>query len=113
MYVSEQGSHLNDFLSRFPQLGARIDIDRRGWVRILLQAETRVAVLKRPVRRRFLVALLSSALGVILATRPAFAQAITFERDVLPILTANCLSCHGGTSIYTQAGLDLRTINSV
>ena len=38
---------------------------------------------------------------------------MTFERDVLPILTANCLSCHGGTSIYTQAGLDLRTINSV
>ena len=38
---------------------------------------------------------------------------MTFERDVLPIFTANCLSCHGGTSIYTQAGLDLRTINSV
>src|SRR5215510_11182106 len=45
--------------------------------------------------------------GTVLADAPRF------ERDVLPIFTANCLSCHGGTSIYTQAGLDLRTINSV
>jgi mono/diheme cytochrome c family protein len=32
-----------------------------------------------------------------------------FERDVLPIFTANCLSCHGGTSMV---GLDLRTASS-
>ena len=43
----------------------------------------------------------------------ATGQTPSFERDVLPILTANCLSCHGGTSIYTQAGLDLRTAASV
>src|SRR2546425_892849 len=33
-----------------------------------------------------------------------------FERDVLPILTANCFSCHGGTSMV---GLDLRTASSI
>ena len=57
--------------------------------------------------------LLNLTIGISLAASPAAAQSVTFERDVLPILTANCLSCHGGTSIYTQAGLDLRTINSV
>jgi mono/diheme cytochrome c family protein len=31
-----------------------------------------------------------------------------FERDVLPILTANCLGCHGG--LNKKAGLDLRSI---
>jgi len=52
-------------------------------------------------------------IGFLLAAGTTSAQTGTFERDVLPIFTANCLSCHGGTSIYTQAGLDLRTINSV
>src|SRR5438128_2088319 len=47
--------------------------------------------------------------GVGLWVGTAFAQAPLFERDVLPIFTANCLSCHGGTSVYTQSGLDLRT----
>ncbi|MEW5980008.1 MAG: DUF1553 domain-containing protein [Acidobacteriota bacterium] len=55
----------------------------------------------------------SLAVGILFAASPARAQSVSFERDVLPIFTANCLSCHGGTSIYTQAGLDLRTINSV
>ena len=32
-----------------------------------------------------------------------------FERDVLPIFTAHCFSCHGGTAM---AGLDLRTAAS-
>jgi len=56
--------------------------------------------------------LFSIAIAILLPASPAAAQT-TFERDVLPIFTANCLSCHGGTSIYTQAGLDLRTVNSV
>ena len=64
------------------------------------------------VSRGFLF-LLSLTLAILLSDDPAAAQSVAFERDVLPILTANCLSCHGGTSIYTQAGLDLRTINSV
>ena len=39
----------------------------------------------------------------------AWGQTPRFERDVLPIFTANCLSCHGGSSM---AGLDLRTARS-
>ena len=38
------------------------------------------------------------------------AQAPRFERDVLPIMTAKCLSCHGGNSMV---GLDLRTAPSL
>jgi mono/diheme cytochrome c family protein len=57
--------------------------------------------------------LIHLTLGILLAAQTSTAQNISFERDVLPIFTGNCLSCHGGTSIYTQAGLDLRTINSV
>ena len=54
------------------------------------------------------------AAGMIIGfVATAAGQTPSFERDVLPILTANCLSCHGGTSIYTQAGLDLRTAASV
>ena len=40
----------------------------------------------------------------------AAAQAPRFERDVLPIVTAKCLSCHGGNSMV---GLDLRTAASL
>jgi hypothetical protein len=56
--------------------------------------------------------LIQLAIGILLSTHVATAQTFSFERDVLPIFTANCLSCHGGTSIYTQAGLDLRTASS-
>ena len=40
----------------------------------------------------------------------AAAQAPRFERDVLPIVTAKCLSCHGGN---LMVGLDLRTAASL
>lgn len=43
-------------------------------------------------------------------TAAAAAQAPRFERDVLPIVTAKCLSCHGGNSMV---GLDLRTAASL
>ena len=59
-----------------------------------------------------LFVLMNLTMGILLSAGAASAQIVSFERDVLPIFTANCLSCHGGTSIYTQAGLDLRTINS-
>lgn len=42
------------------------------------------------------------------AQRPA---APLFERDVLPILNAHCLSCHGG--LHQKGKLDLRTIASL
>lgn len=41
----------------------------------------------------------------------ARAESPTFEKNVLPILTGNCLSCHGG--LKQKGGLDLRTAASV
>jgi hypothetical protein len=35
----------------------------------------------------------------------------TFERDVLPMLNAHCLQCHGG--VHQKNGLDLRTLPTV
>ena len=52
--------------------------------------------------------ILAIMLGGFAAT--AAAQAPRFERDVLPIVTAKCLSCHGGNSMV---GLDLRTAASL
>ena len=40
----------------------------------------------------------------------AAAPGPSFEKDVLPIFTAHCFACHGGTSMI---GLDLRTAQSV
>ena len=47
---------------------------------------------------------------------PAFAAADdpkvpTFEGDVLPVLNAHCLQCHGG--VHQKNGLDLRTLPTV
>ncbi|MFN0165060.1 MAG: DUF1553 domain-containing protein [Bryobacteraceae bacterium] len=46
---------------------------------------------------------------LILLGGAAWAQP-RFERDVAPIFTANCFSCHGGTAMV---GLDLRTAASI
>src|SRR5688500_11711568 len=35
-------------------------------------------------------------------------EAPSFERDVLPVLTSNCLGCHGG--LMQKGGLDMRSI---
>ncbi|MBY0458866.1 MAG: hypothetical protein K2V38_16130, partial [Gemmataceae bacterium] len=49
---------------------------------------------------------------LILTLVPAVASAEpktpTFEGDVLPVLNAHCLQCHGG--VHQKNGLDLRTL---
>jgi mono/diheme cytochrome c family protein len=49
---------------------------------------------------------LSAALALAICSP---AQTPKFDRDVLPIFTANCFSCHGGRAMV---GLDLRTAQS-
>lgn len=44
----------------------------------------------------------------LLAPLAVLAEQPLLERDVLPILTKNCMGCHGG--IRQQGGLDLRTL---
>jgi Planctomycete cytochrome C len=56
--------------------------------------------------------LILASLTAIMGTLPCRAQGPStktpqFEKDVLPLLTANCLKCHGSTK--PKAGLDLRT----
>jgi hypothetical protein len=53
------------------------------------------------------VALALAALAVGTAVRGQAADSPRFEKDVLPVLTARCLKCHGGAK--PKAGLDLRT----
>ena len=50
------------------------------------------------------------ALPLLFSTVLAAAPGPSFEKDVLPIFTAHCFACHGGTSMI---GLDLRTAQSV
>ena len=50
------------------------------------------------------------ALPLLFCSVLAAAPGPTFEKDVLPIFTAHCFACHGGTSMI---GLDLRTAQSV
>ena len=49
-------------------------------------------------------------IGISCLVATAAAQAPRFERDVLPIVTAKCFSCHGDNS---TVGLDLRTAASI
>src|SRR5262245_659153 len=107
------GQRHDNTLSRL-WAGGRHDSGREGRVRGQWPTKPLVTAILEPLAKtRFFLASLGLIFACVLTSRPTFAQAITFERDVLPIFTANCLSCHGGTSIYTQAGLDLRTINSL
>ena len=53
---------------------------------------------------------LLGALPLLLSTVLAAAPGPSFEKDVLPIFTAHCFACHGGTSMI---GLDLRTVQSI
>ena len=61
---------------------------------------TRISVLK----------LLRQAIGIVWSVSTLAGQSPSFKQDVLPIFSAHCFSCHGGTSM---AGLDLRTASSV
>lgn len=57
---------------------------------------------------------LLAALALLLAPQLAAADAPkgpTFEADVLPVLNAHCLQCHGG--VHQKNGLDLRTLSAV
>lgn len=54
--------------------------------------------------------LLRQAIGIAWCVSAVAGQSPSFEQDVLPIFSAHCFSCHGGTSM---AGLDLRTASSV
>src|SRR5262245_16493292 len=47
----------------------------------------------------------------IRAQAPLLGNAPRFEKDVLPILTAHCLKCHGGEA--KKSGLDLRTVTAM
>jgi hypothetical protein len=49
-------------------------------------------------------------LTALLAVAPALAETPRFEKDVLPILTKYCFTCHGQSS--PKLGLDLRTAAS-
>ncbi len=55
---------------------------------------------------RFALACRFASALVVLAAAQA-ASAPQFEKDVLPLLSARCLKCHGGTK--PKAGLDLQT----
>ena len=65
-----------------------------------------VFVLKPILMRR----LCNLLIGVFCVVGMAATQPPRFEPDVLPIVTAKCLSCHGGNSMV---GLDLRTAASL
>jgi len=54
--------------------------------------------------------ILSTALAALAFVPAATARGDTplLERDVLPILTKNCMGCHGGLRKF--GGLDLRTL---
>lgn len=52
--------------------------------------------------------LVLGALTIAANPRGASAQEPLFERDVLPVLTKQCLGCHGG--LRQKGGLDMRTM---
>jgi len=59
-------------------------------------------------RSTAIVGLLSAGILAVLGPLVVSAEEPLLERDVLPILTKNCMGCHGG--LRQEAGLDLRTL---
>ena len=61
--------------------------------------------------RRIISLVLVSMVGSVITARAAGPDhPLTFERDVWPILAANCTHCHGATE-KPKAGLDLQTVS--
>ena len=63
-----------------------------------------------PQMKMFLVGLVAVSALPLFGTVTRADEPV-FERDVLPVLAAHCLTCHGG--IRQRGGLDLRTPESV
>jgi hypothetical protein len=61
-----------------------------------------------PAARHLSVRLLVGLTALAWSPVVAVAQESLFERDVLPVLTKQCLGCHGG--LRQKGGLDMRTI---
>src|SRR5260221_13704005 len=59
-------------------------------------------------RFQFAISALMLAAAHASAQSPLIGKAPIFEKDVLPILTANCLKCHGAD--VRKSGLDLRSV---
>ncbi len=57
------------------------------------------------------LALVVAALATGAANSAEPVSAPVFERDILPVLNAHCLQCHGG--VHQKNGLDLRTLPAV
>jgi cytochrome c553 len=58
-------------------------------------------------RVALVLAFLAAATAALAHVREQAADTPQFEKDILPVLTAHCLKCHGTTK--PKAGLDLRT----
>src|SRR5260370_36780794 len=62
-----------------------------------------------------LTVLVGSVLSSGICARPTWGaepeRPITFERDIWPMLVANCAACHGGEA--PKGGLDLRTVSGM
>ena len=63
----------------------------------------------KPVTHRvwMVLLLLIAVSSSVPAQAPLIGKTPRFEKDILPILTAHCLNCHGNEA--RKAGLDLRT----
>lgn len=55
--------------------------------------------------------MLTLVASLMVATQAVRASEPTFERDILPILNAHCLQCHGG--LHQKGKLDLRTLAGI
>ncbi|MEN9574487.1 MAG: hypothetical protein RL514_2342 [Verrucomicrobiota bacterium] len=63
--------------------------------------------LRLPVVSRLLAAILLAGNSLSAAPKPAATGPLTFEKDIRPILKANCFHCHGEDG-KTKGGLDAR-----